>query len=139
MKLPDYVSKKEVQRVCKELGFRDWSTLKEVSVLQNESSEILRIVNVKGMDIPIDDFKQGLEVELEHGLGGLARQRNRGAWQARDLGSFEGDARRLQRGDDLIEGVDGGSDLERVAFVLDVVRAGLEGDLHQLVLGGAGL
>ena len=68
MKLPDYVSKKEVQRVCKELGFRDWSTLKEVSVTQNEASEILRIVNVKGMDIPIDDFKQGLEVELEHGI-----------------------------------------------------------------------
>ena len=68
MKLPDYVSKKEVKRVCKELGFRDWSTLKEVSVTQNEASEILRIVNVKGMDIPIDDFKQGLEVELEHGI-----------------------------------------------------------------------
>jgi len=68
MKLPDYVSKKEVKRVCKELGFRDWSTLKEVSVTQNEASEILRIVNVKGMNIPIDDFKQGLEVELEHGI-----------------------------------------------------------------------
>ena len=68
MKLPDYVSKKEVQRVCKELGFRDWSTLTQVSVMQNEASEILRIVNVKGMNIPIDDFKQGLEVELEHGV-----------------------------------------------------------------------
>ena len=68
MELPDYVSKKEVQRVCKELGFRDWSMLKEVSVTQNEASEILRIVNVKGMNIPIDDFKQGLEVELEHGI-----------------------------------------------------------------------
>ena len=68
MELPDYVSKKEVQRVCKELGFRDWSMLKEVSVTQNEASEILRIVNMKGMNIPIDDFKQGLEVELEHGI-----------------------------------------------------------------------
>ena len=68
MKLPDYVSREEVQRVCKGLGFRDWSTLKEVSVTQNEALEILRIVNVKGMDIPIDDFKQGLEVELEHGI-----------------------------------------------------------------------
>jgi hypothetical protein len=68
MELPDYVSKKEVQRVCKELGFRDWSTLTEVSVTQNEASAILHIVNVKGMNIPIDDFKQGLEVELEHGI-----------------------------------------------------------------------
>jgi hypothetical protein len=68
MKMPDYVSKKEVERVCKELGFRDWSTLTEVSVTQNEASEILHIVNVKGMNIPIDDFKQGLEVELEHGI-----------------------------------------------------------------------
>lgn len=28
----------------------------------------LRIVNTKGMDVPVEDFKQGLEVELEHGI-----------------------------------------------------------------------
>jgi len=68
MKLPEYISKEEVKRVCKELGFRDWSTLKEAAVTDKEASEILRTVNVKGMAIPIEDFRRGLEVELEHGI-----------------------------------------------------------------------
>jgi len=67
MNLPEYISKDEVKRVCKELGFRDWSKLKEASVTEKEAREILQIVNTKGMDIPVEDFKQGLEVELEHG------------------------------------------------------------------------
>jgi len=68
MNLPEYISKDEVKRVCKELGIRDWSKLKEASVTEKEAAEILRIVNTKGMDIPVKDFKQGLEVELEHGI-----------------------------------------------------------------------
>jgi hypothetical protein len=68
MKLPEYISKDEVKRVCKELGLRDWSKLKEASVTEKEAAEILRVVNTKGMDIPVEDFKQGLEVELEHGI-----------------------------------------------------------------------
>jgi len=68
MNTPEYITKDEVKRVCKELGFRDWSTLKEAKVNQNEAAEILRIVNTKGMDIPVEDFMQGLEVELEHGI-----------------------------------------------------------------------
>ncbi len=68
MKLPEYISKDEVKRVCKELGFRDWSTLEEVTVTEAEASTILRIVNVKGMAVPLKDFRQGLEVELEHGI-----------------------------------------------------------------------
>ncbi len=68
MNLPEYISKDEVKRVCKELGLRDWSKLKEASVTEKEAAEILQIVNTKGMDIPAEDFKQGLEVELEHGI-----------------------------------------------------------------------
>jgi hypothetical protein len=68
MKLPEYVTKSEVSRVCKELGFRDWSKLKDATVSKKEASDILRIVNTKNMDIPLDDFKTGLEVELEHGI-----------------------------------------------------------------------
>ena len=68
MNLPEYISKDEVKRVCKELGLRDWSKLKEASVTEKEAREILQIVNTKGMDIPVEDFKQGLEVELEHGI-----------------------------------------------------------------------
>jgi len=68
MNLPEYISKDEVKRVCKELGLRDWSKLKEASVTEKEAREILQIVNTKGMGIPVKDFKQGLEVELEHGI-----------------------------------------------------------------------
>ena len=67
MRLPEYVSVEEVKRVCKELGFRDWTALTDPTVSEEEASTILRIVNTKGMDIPLDDFEQGLEVELEHG------------------------------------------------------------------------
>jgi len=68
MNLPEYITKDEVKRVCKELGFRDWSKLEEASVTEKEAAEILQIVNTKGMDIPVEDFKQGLEVEMEHGV-----------------------------------------------------------------------
>jgi hypothetical protein len=67
MNLPDYISKKEVQRVCKELGFRDWTEIKKPTVMDKEALTILKIVNEKKVNIPLEDFKQGLEVELEHG------------------------------------------------------------------------
>jgi hypothetical protein len=67
MNLPDYVSKKEVRRVCKELGLKDWSEMKKTVVTEKEASIILKTVNGIGMNIPLTDFKQGLEVELEHG------------------------------------------------------------------------
>jgi hypothetical protein len=67
MRLPQYVSKDEVKRICKELGFRDWSAITEPAVSEKEASAILKIVNTKGVKIPVSDFRQGLEVELEHG------------------------------------------------------------------------
>jgi hypothetical protein len=67
MKLPEYVTAEEVKRVCKELGFKDWSQLQEPTVSDEEALKILNIVNTRGMDIPLDDFQQGMEVELEHG------------------------------------------------------------------------
>jgi hypothetical protein len=59
--------KKEVQLVCNELGFRDWKEMKKPVVTEKETSAILKIVNEKKINIPLEDFKQGLEVELEHG------------------------------------------------------------------------
>jgi hypothetical protein len=67
MKLPEYVTVEEVKRVCKELNIRDWSSMQEPEVLQEEAIKILSEVNIEGMDIPLDDFLKGLEVELEHG------------------------------------------------------------------------
>jgi hypothetical protein len=69
MKLPEYISKTEVKRVCEELGLRDWSMLKEATVTVTEAAAILKIVNAdSGLKIPVRNFQQGLEVELEHGV-----------------------------------------------------------------------
>ena len=67
MKLPEYITVDEVKRICKEVGLRDWSKIKDPSVTEEEAATILNIVNTKGMDIPLEDFRKGLEVELEHG------------------------------------------------------------------------
>ena len=68
MELPEYVTVDEVKRVCRELNIRDWTTLREAKVLPEEAKVILKEVNVEGMNIDLDDFCRGLEVELEHGL-----------------------------------------------------------------------
>lgn len=67
MKLPEYVTVDEVKRVCNEIGLRDWSEIKDPTVSGEEASTILNIVNTQGMNIPLEAFRKGLEVELEHG------------------------------------------------------------------------
>ena len=67
MKLPEYITADEVKRVCKEIGLRDWSKITVATVSEEEASTILNIVNTKGMNIPLEAFRKGLEVELEHG------------------------------------------------------------------------
>lgn len=67
MQLPQYISTEEVQRICREIGIQDWSVISKPEVLSEEAAAILTIVNVQGMDIPLEDFRRGLEVELEHG------------------------------------------------------------------------
>jgi Protein of unknown function (DUF5661) len=67
MKLPNYITKEEVKRVCNEIGLRDWSMITDPSVFEEEALTILNIVNTEKMDIPLEAFQKGLEVELEHG------------------------------------------------------------------------
>ena len=67
MKLPEYITADEVKRVCNEIGLRDWSEIKDPTVSGEEASTILNIVNTQGMNIPLEAFRKGLEVELEHG------------------------------------------------------------------------
>jgi hypothetical protein len=67
MKLPEYVSLNEVQRVCAELGIRDWTLLKEEKVLPEEAETILAEMETGEMKIRLEEFRRGLEVELEHG------------------------------------------------------------------------
>jgi hypothetical protein len=67
MQLPEYISKGEVKRICRELGLSDWSEFTEPKVSSAEAEKILQVVKPADMDIPLEDFRVGLEVELEHG------------------------------------------------------------------------
>ena len=67
MELTEYVTKEEVKRVCEEVGLRNWAEITDPSVSDEEASSILGIVNTQGMNIPLEEFRKGLEVELEHG------------------------------------------------------------------------
>ena len=68
MKLPEYITKDEVRRVCRELKISDWTKKKEADVSIKEAKIILAEVNSQKMDIDSSEFKAGLEVELEHGI-----------------------------------------------------------------------
>lgn len=68
MKVPEYITKDEVKRVCRELNIRDWTMLEEASVLPEEAKIILTHVNTENMNIDLKEFAVGLEVELEHGV-----------------------------------------------------------------------
>ena len=67
MELPEYISVEEVKRVCRTVGLSDWSEKTDAGVSTEEAGIILKIVNTKLMDIPLENFRKGLEVELEHG------------------------------------------------------------------------
>ena len=67
MPLTEYVTRAEVKRVCEELGLRDWSLITDHVISDEEASTVLKLVNTTNMDISLDTFQQGLEVELEHG------------------------------------------------------------------------
>jgi len=67
MELPVYVTVEEVRRVCSELKLRDWSGLADAKVLPEEAKMILDEVNTGAMNIGLESFRVGLEVELEHG------------------------------------------------------------------------
>ena len=68
MKLPEYITAEEVKRVCKKLNIRDWTLLKEPEVMSEEANAILAELKIGEMKISLENFRQGLEVELEHGI-----------------------------------------------------------------------
>ena len=69
MDIPEYVSKEEVQRVCDQLGIRDWTELSKPEVEINEAKIIQELVGGEALEISVEDFQRGLEIELEHGIG----------------------------------------------------------------------
>ncbi len=68
MNLPEYITKEEVQRVCQELGFRDWTQLTKAEVFMSEAQVLQHELGAEAAQIPLEEFRKGLEVELEHGL-----------------------------------------------------------------------
>lgn len=68
MNLPDYITREEVQRVCKQIGIRDWTQLTEAKVLSAEAAKIQTIVGSEAAEVSTAVFQQALEVELEHGI-----------------------------------------------------------------------
>lgn len=67
MKIPQYITIDEVKRVCKELKLSDWTKMKDPKVTGKEAGIILKMVNTEKMPVPLEAFRRGLEVELEHG------------------------------------------------------------------------
>ena len=67
MNITDFISTEVVQRICQELGIRDWSKLTEIKAQLEEAGIIQAAVGSEALQIPVEKFQQGLEVELEHG------------------------------------------------------------------------
>jgi len=67
MKMSQYITNEEARRVCKEIGIRDWTKLKDSRTTAKEAKTILKIVNTEKMPIDPEEFRTGLDVELEHG------------------------------------------------------------------------
>jgi hypothetical protein len=68
MNIPEYITKDEVRRVCSAIGIRDWTKLTEAKVTLEEAGVIKKLVGGETLAISTEDFRDGLEVELEHGL-----------------------------------------------------------------------
>jgi len=67
MELPTYVSLDEARAACDRLGIRDWTQLRDPVVEVEEAAQIQREIGAEADEISTEDFRQGLEVELEHG------------------------------------------------------------------------
>ncbi|MBU1232281.1 MAG: hypothetical protein KKD01_16375 [Proteobacteria bacterium] len=68
MELPEYITKEEVQRVCREIGLSDWTQLTNAKITLEEAKIIQESLGGEASQISSDEFRRGLEVELEHGL-----------------------------------------------------------------------
>jgi hypothetical protein len=68
MKLPEYVSVEEVKKICKKLEIRDWTMLRKAEITRQEAEAILAEIETGDMKVSVENFRIGLEVELEHGM-----------------------------------------------------------------------
>ena len=61
------VTKEAVSQSCKSIGIRDWSALTTIEISVDEARAILEAVRGEALESGLEDFRQGLQVELEHG------------------------------------------------------------------------
>jgi hypothetical protein len=61
------VTKEVVSQACKSIGIRDWSTLTTIEISDDEARAILEAVQGEALESGVEGFRQGLQVELEHG------------------------------------------------------------------------
>ncbi len=64
----EYVSVEEVKKICQALKIRDWTMLEKAEVTLQEAEAVLAELETKDMKISVENFRIGLEVELEHGI-----------------------------------------------------------------------
>ncbi|SFR31793.1 DUF5661 family protein [Litoreibacter janthinus] len=67
--MPEYVfiSDQQVSTDCEAIGLSDWSNRKDSRVEEREAEIIRQIIGDEALEIPLSEFRAGLEIELEHG------------------------------------------------------------------------
>ena len=68
MTVADYVPIADVQSACRELGLSDWSRLTSPEISLEEAKKVQEVIGAEASLISTEQFRAGLEVELEHGL-----------------------------------------------------------------------
>lgn len=68
MNIPEYISREEVKKICDQHGIRDWTRLSKSEVEFGEAEIIRELVGGEALDVSVEEFQRGLEIELEHGI-----------------------------------------------------------------------
>ena len=68
MNLPEYVPLSDVQESCRDLGISDWTQLSSPEVTLEEARIVQQAIGAEAAEISPEQFRRGLEIELEHGL-----------------------------------------------------------------------
>lgn len=62
------VTNEEVGRACESLGIKNWSNVPTFTVSADEARAILEQVGGEAKEVGLEDFREGLQIELEHGV-----------------------------------------------------------------------
>ena len=68
MNLSDYVPLSDVQQACRDLGISDWTKLTSADISLEEARIVQDAIGAEAAEISTEQFRMGLEIELEHGL-----------------------------------------------------------------------